>query len=464
MKSNSISLIIILLFLTITNTYSKWEVCKTFPTINHDMRGITSYDSSTYLICLERHNILGYDLDQESVGLIFYLTRDYGKTWDSIFSTIKFNPYFYNKINNLEGMQFISKDTILIMTSLEKNNAMLAKTFDGGKTWDSSYCYLAKRESEHTQNSPVFYFKNSKEGFYTRIKDSLLTTKNGGNTWEVINLPMDSKYPPYHFGNYHVLGNNFLISANVITNNIKWNKLFVTKDWGKTWEVINDDADSIGCQTHHYYFKSENEIWGLGSAKYDGSQTYIRKSTDRGTTWERIDGDTIFNAEGDIIYFFGKDSIIVRSTRIFRSTNNGSSWSLDSVQKWDNAINYSSFQKWDNGMLFYGDGDKFKVSIFNNKPSFIENQRSNISLQIYPNPISSNQILNISFLDNIPFFECKIKIIDITGNIIDEFVPNIFNFGINVRYSPDVPFVIGTYFLVIESGGMVIAKAKFIVK
>lgn len=78
-------------------------------------------------------------------------------------------------------------------------------------------------------------------------------------------------------------------------------------------------------------------------------------------------------------------------------------------------------------------------------------------LNIYPNPISANQTLNIDLSESKGITNCKISIYDMQG----QYITSVNNTN-SVNISDE--FVKGTYFIILESTNRIIGRQKFIVK
>ncbi|MEI6090751.1 MAG: T9SS type A sorting domain-containing protein [bacterium] len=442
----------------------RWEQVSSFYTATHSFLSVSAIDSNNYLLQAKRLYFIDIeDSDQDMrEGLMFYLTSNYGLTWDSTFSTMKLIKASF-KVNNFEGMQFFTKDTIYLMISLQNKNAMLAKTFDGGKTWDSLYCPLARKSDSPAPDEAFFYFKNSKEGYYALGSDSMVVTKDGGLNWSKLELPQlrDTLGTGYWMSSYSVYKNTFLISAVRGYDDFLWKKILISKDMGQTWEIIDDQADKIAQGTINFFIRNESEIWGLGSNPDNSHETVIRKSLDGGKTWERIDGGKILDGLGEKLHFFGKDSIILQTRwTLFKSIDNGNTW----VEYYDNPSHYHlesvSITKWYRGLVI----DRNNVYRCDPRPNAVEFAPDNSKLSVFPNPIAPNQTMNITYYDNTLLGNVIFKIVDFSGKVIDEYIPENISSYINVQYSPETPFARGAYFLVIESCGVVVAKERFVVK
>jgi photosystem II stability/assembly factor-like uncharacterized protein len=454
-------IILIILFVPKEKTFSAWEAVYYFQGKDPDIFKMVSLDTNTYLLQTKKQFLLGDNEVKDNP--LFYLTKDYGKTWDSIYSTIDPINKKYS-INKFEGMQIISKDTIYIMISLEKRNAIFAKTYDGGKTWDSLYCSLARHDSASSL-IPIFYFKNSKEGYYGLNDDSLLVTKDGGVSWKSMDLPKfheDPDYNGYYISHFDFSKNTFLITVYRDYNEPKWKKLFVSNDRGKSWNVINDDSDTIAYGTMRFFCRSENEFWGIGNNPDNQRETVIRKTLDGGLTWERIDNGKVLGGFGLNIHFFGKDSIIVETLwLLLKSIDNGKTWEEyyeDNPQH--NSLLAVTITGWNKGLLIHHN----KVMQCNSNPISVKSEPGLQKLMLYPNPISANSTLNITYLGGFLSYDNKITIVDINGKEIDKFIPDKSSNEINLRYTPEQPFSTGTYFIIIESDGKVVAKEKFMVE
>lgn len=462
-------ILIIVILLLIEPAKSEWVSMKTFPMFTYSWHDIKSCNDSTYLLSGYFQEFPDFDEAKARAGLIFYKTTDYGETWDSIFSTIKpfVNRY---QLNIYEGSQMFSKDTIFLMINLADSNCMIAKTLDGGKTWDSISCRLWRDwKGEYNNNGvvpyvypPLFNFETMNRGFFCAWRDSFYFTVNGGKNWFNLGLPhLEDDYANgYITGRSDVFGNNLLIVAYRDDNPKMFKKLLLNDNWGQDeWDVIDEDKDSIAFGTSNYYFRTYKEIWGLGANLSNRKETIIRRTTDRGATWERLDGGKLFGGNGLYVVFKGKDSILVKSSYgLFSSTDKGKNW----AEEINKGTSYYAMNGWNSRICITSNNDSQWYIFRWEKETGIEDNELNQNIAIFPNPLPANKSLNIIFKNGITYNNLKLSIINLTGKLLDQYV--IAGSSPNIQYKPASNVPIGTYFLVVESDGNVIAKEKFVVE
>ena len=180
---NCFVIFIVLFLLFQAKSHSEWvHQCNLRPFEN--IMDIKSANDSTYLISTYVIDMENMDLMNSKYGLLFLKTTDYGKTWDSIFSTIKLFPISH-QINMVSGVSFFNKDTIYLLIDLDDFNSKFFKTFDGGKTWDTTNLpffknYHGEQQTGNYINSDMYYFESDKIGLYYGLFDTLSTTDDRG--------------------------------------------------------------------------------------------------------------------------------------------------------------------------------------------------------------------------------------------------------------------------------------------
>ncbi|MFN6038797.1 MAG: PDZ domain-containing protein, partial [Bacteroidota bacterium] len=136
---------------------------------------------------------------------------------------------------------------------IEKSNALILKTNDGGKTWKK--VYQSNRPFEGTWKAS---FPSEKIGYVTiqsynpdtTVKQQhLAKTTDGGNTWQEINLVEDAAAREFGIG--FIDENNGFVGT--------MNKGYETKDGGKTWKAINL---GMACNKIRIYKTSDGKTYG----------------------------------------------------------------------------------------------------------------------------------------------------------------------------------------------------------
>ncbi len=189
-------------------------------------------DGSFVLYALDESNIVatsGYGIHKtEDGGISWNITFSY-KDADEAFDKI----YFVNLKVGFIGGGFYEDDSNLGLSVF--NYGSIAKTVDGGKTWEKLGTKFKKISS--------IYFLNELTGFVsTMFKPQLLKTIDGGKSWNEINsdLPITPVKTVFFTENKGII-----IGNQENTNNCR---IYTTVDGGKTWNnefssdnvIIND--------------------------------------------------------------------------------------------------------------------------------------------------------------------------------------------------------------------------------
>ena len=136
---------------------------------------------------------------------------------------------------------------------IEKSNALILKTNDGGKTWKK--VYQSKRAFETTWKTS---FPTEKIGYVTiqsynpdpNVKQQRVAkTTDGGNSWQEINLVEDAA--AREFGMGFIDENHGFVGT--------MNSGYETKDGGKTWMVINL---GMACNKIRIYKDANGKVYG----------------------------------------------------------------------------------------------------------------------------------------------------------------------------------------------------------
>jgi photosystem II stability/assembly factor-like uncharacterized protein/pimeloyl-ACP methyl ester carboxylesterase len=136
---------------------------------------------------------------------------------------------------------------------MEKSNALILKTSDGGKTWKK--VYQSNRPFEGTWKAS---FPTEKIGYVTiqsynpdpNVKQQRIAkTTDGGNTWQEINLVEDAGAREFGIG--FIDENHGFVGT--------MNTGFETKDGGKTWTTVNL---GMACNKIRIYRDANGKIYG----------------------------------------------------------------------------------------------------------------------------------------------------------------------------------------------------------
>ena len=137
--------------------------------------------------------------------------------------------------------------------ALEKSNALILKTNDGGKTWKK--VYQSKRPFETTWKVS---FPTEKVGYVTiqsynpdpsAIQQRVAKTTDGGETWQEINLVEDASAREFGIG--FIDENHGFIGT--------MNSGYETKDGGKTWSTVDLGR---ACNKIRIYKDTNGKVYG----------------------------------------------------------------------------------------------------------------------------------------------------------------------------------------------------------
>jgi photosystem II stability/assembly factor-like uncharacterized protein/pimeloyl-ACP methyl ester carboxylesterase len=200
------------------------------------------------------HGIIDYKVHIYAVGRVgspanMMVSHDGGVTWTS------------NSMNNdckmlFDIKMFDKKNGIVCAASdedMEKSNALILKTSDGGRTWKK--VYQSNRPFEGTWKVS---FPTKKVGYVTiqsynpdtNVKQQRIAkTTNGGETWNEINLVEDAGAREFGIG--FIDENHGFVGT--------MNSGYETKDGGKTWTKVNL---GMACNKIRIYKDANGKVYG----------------------------------------------------------------------------------------------------------------------------------------------------------------------------------------------------------
>jgi photosystem II stability/assembly factor-like uncharacterized protein/pimeloyl-ACP methyl ester carboxylesterase len=200
------------------------------------------------------HGIIDYKVHIYAVGRVgspanMMVSHDGGVTWTS------------NSMNNdckmlFDIKMFDKKNGIVCAASdedMEKSNALILKTSDGGRTWKK--VYQSNRPFEGTWKAS---FPTKKVGYVTiqsynpdpNVKQQRIAkTTDGGETWNEINLVEDAGSREFGIG--FIDENHGFVGT--------MNTGYETKDGGKTWAKVNL---GMACNKIRIYKDANGKTYG----------------------------------------------------------------------------------------------------------------------------------------------------------------------------------------------------------
>ncbi len=179
----------------------------------------------------------------------FMVSHDGGESWYSNSMQDDCKMLFDIKMfNKKEGFACAASND-----DMEKSNAVILKTTDGGITWKK--VYQSKRPFECTWKAS---FPTPKVGYVTIqsynpdstiMQQHIAKTTNGGKSWKELNLVLDA--------NAREFGVGFIDEKHGFVGTM--NSGFETKDGGKTWTKIDLGK---ACNKIRIYKSTQGKVYG----------------------------------------------------------------------------------------------------------------------------------------------------------------------------------------------------------
>lgn len=317
---------------------------------------------------------------------IIMTTEDGGKNWDSVSVNLSQSDISFSDVQILEDNSIIASGW----------RGYVIKSTDRGKSW-------IELKTNYYQYYGKLSFPTSNTGYITSASsDTLIKTTNGGNSWSLLDNPLEMANDIYFSDEKYglICGENAQ----------KYGEIFATSDGGNSWTSIHKDSTQT-----FTVLSVQNGIIYMGTTKGN-----LLISTNNGANWSEksiLANNYVLN-----IFFINKEigwaSLWTNGT-IYATTDGGVNW----------AMQYKSTNPYNKIFQFYFFDEKHGFATASNytfletftggwNPTLVEDEHiyedGNNKNFLYPNPSKGNvHITN-------PCDNCKIKIIDATGRIVFE--------------------------------------------
>ncbi|WP_282043459.1 WD40/YVTN/BNR-like repeat-containing protein [Winogradskyella flava] len=245
-------------FPNVTDTiplYGTKDGGKTWKPINYNgpyVKGLCAIDivKEEYI----NHGVLDYKYHIYAVGRVgsptnILISHDSGKTWTS--------KSMDKDCKMLLDIKMLNKNTGFVCAATNEksanSNALILKTIDGGNTWKK--VYQSKRPYEITWKAS---FPTDKVGYVTIqsynpdttiVQQRVAKTIDSGETWKEIDLVKNNKAREFGIG--FINENQGYVGTR--------DSGFGTKNGGKTWNPINLGR---GCNKIKLYNTNTNDVYG----------------------------------------------------------------------------------------------------------------------------------------------------------------------------------------------------------
>jgi len=226
-----------------------------------------------------------------------FKTMDGGDTWDRCYGA---ELLFYMVFNNGGGgidnsipeeVSFSDNENGIISMTYGPDGRLYLVTNNGGVTWDFNYLSFKV-------TNIIFPEKDNKTG-YGSTYDSIVKTKDGGLTWEVIAKDLVS--PQFSF---------YDINNGVYCNE---GKIYITSDGGATFKEVNSSQE-INHAVRSDFLSFIDKIYYTKTSCYILANGSIIKSTDGCNTFQVLNSSDVSG-----IYF--SDLSIPNDSTIYAISN-----------------------------------------------------------------------------------------------------------------------------------------------
>ncbi|MEX0780034.1 MAG: YCF48-related protein [Balneolales bacterium] len=377
-------------------------------------------------------------------------TTDGGNTWEVQYS---------NAASYMESIHFVDENTGWAVGERDNGSddyALVLHTTDGGETWteqenDTDDYYGSGLGGVHFISETIGWAV----GYYDTSYDSfglILTTANGGETWETIEVNDDLKK---------------IIFADEMTGWILGEHIVLnTTDGGNTWK------DQLKEDDHYFediYLLDEQNAWVVSE---EGAIFY---TADGGETW--IEQDTEFNDDylsSDRYYLYGvgfkdantgwasgeiySDDDDVWSPLLLSTTDGGETWSQQATE---NYVIDMFFLNENTGWLGGIDLYKYQPGT-GTGTELADDLPLTVGLdQNYPNPFNPSTVISYKVPVN---SDVRLEIYDLLGRRVATLVDGQVGAGHHTATFDGTQFSSGMYIYRLTAGDYVEAKKMHLIK
>ncbi|HPO62897.1 MAG TPA: T9SS type A sorting domain-containing protein [Candidatus Kapabacteria bacterium] len=429
-----ITLIYIVNILFFSNaTFSKWEIVK------------SSNDIFFWgLKCLDENNCFVAG-DGNNQNEYIERTSDGGLTWSQFYSD---TLYMNNFPKILYGLSFPNNNLCFVTV----DSGVVYKTTNLGVTWDTIYFAKNTIQTIYANNEN---FILREEYIYGGVKNKLFYSIDGGNNWNILQLPKE--FDNYIYTRISVFG-EYSVFFSLLNEDGEY--VFIkTTDNGNNWEALPGFSN--------FGIKFYNKDVGIARIKcYETPSQFTLKITkDGGNNWALISDTSLYNKDIRSFSFFDENNIIVyfESLEFIKTTDGGLTWQkIDTtkfplnIEKKQNSI--TSELVYVSNRCFYfllNTYDNVSSTPYNiikytaDPESVIEFDLQN-EISFFPNPIKAGDNLKFKkFPLNEEYY--NIKLHNSIGNIVFENKVNLSEMNEGIKIPNDIST--GLYFITISGNG-----------
>ena len=282
---------------------------------------------------------VGYD------GVVLH-TEDGGKTWKKQLDGAQINKLVFNQVKQMvNAKNDLLADPKAGFTEEEREN-MEIETEDLG--------YLLKDVESALKEGPCqplmdLWFKNDKEGIIVGVYGIILSTKDGGNTWQPILDRIDNALGSHYYSITRSGDDLFIAGETGI--------LYRSEDFGQSWHRLGSPYEGS-------YFGIVGDPSG-GFVTAFGLRGHIYYSLDRGETWTPSSTNREVSLSGGDLLSDGSVCVMGIDGFILRSKDRGKTYTVLPQRYGGIGISITEIKR--DVLAAVGTGGIFRIEI--NNPS-----------------------------------------------------------------------------------------------
>ncbi|MCX7736574.1 MAG: T9SS type A sorting domain-containing protein [Candidatus Kapabacteria bacterium] len=400
---------------------SQWNIIQSYDW-GTEIREIQSFNSNKCIVLGAIYDNLGIFIDQ---------TKDGGSSWKRIYNDSSYKKNNENYLATpLYSINYIDSNLIIAVG----DSGLIIRSSDDGLTWqkirlDKNKMLYKIKMKDH--NNGIIL-----NGLYDRYYPELHKTKDGGITWEKLNIPKELKWTGYF--DFQII-NDSTIYLNAKPEDEEPCIIHVFNDFEKYEKLYYQKNPKHKYNYESMFFIDDKKGWIVGGPD-------ILKTTDGGVSW------TLNSFPGKQIrkIKFLNESLGIAIGNQFTSFityDSGLTWQENNLKVDNNLVGMTDFDISDSSTIYfcnYQNVYKFLETLYK-----AENSSKGIPAFKISNIVKLNEKIKIDFDKNVYNIPFTIKIFDIQGR-------ELFKQGYqetSIELSPSKCNILteGVYFILIQT-------------
>ena len=165
------------------------------------------------------------------------------------------------------------------------------------------------------------FFLNQNRGWAVGSRGTLLSTQNGGRTWQKISLPSEDTIRDIHFTDD--LNGVIVCEKNIYdlqSNDEPRAYLLKTMDGGEHWKRVTIRGGMVNARLMRTVFSRGGRGWAIG----EGGAMFV--TTDAGSSWSRLQAPTRYLLLGGAFINADNGWLVGAGSTILQTTDGGETW------------------------------------------------------------------------------------------------------------------------------------------